>query len=96
MNVTPGPTVQSDSLSEGVTRRIINLLSQRGGPWLASVKVGFQSGTATLSGAVRSYHERQLCIACCQHTPGVYRVVDELEVDYPASAVISNVKSGND
>lgn len=93
MNVTPTSGEPTDFLTCDVTRRIMSLLSQRAGPWLAGVQVQFENGTAKLSGAVRSYHERQLCITCCQHVPGVHRVVDELQVDYPTPVLISTEKS---
>lgn len=74
-----------DELDPDVTGRIRSLLWQRGGPWLANVDVRFHLGTATLSGTVRSEHERYLCIACCEHVPGVQKVVDELKVQYVSS-----------
>ncbi len=96
MSTTPTQAGPSNSLTADVTRRIVNLLWQRGGPCLANVDVRFHRGIATLSGTVRSFHERQLCFVCCRHVPGVYRVVDELKVDYAASAVIASLKSVGD
>ena len=82
-----------DSLNAEVASRIVNLLWQRGGPWLAKVDVRFHGGTATLSGKVRTFYERQLCTACCRRVPGVQRVVDELQVDYATATVIGTIKS---
>ncbi len=96
MSTTPTQAGPSNSLTADVTRRIVNLLWQRGGPWLATVDVRFDRGTATLSGTVRSFHERQLCIDCCRHVPGVHRVVDELKVDYATAVVIASAESGGD
>ena len=96
MSTIPTPAEPSNSLTADVTRRIVNLLWQRGGPWLATVDVRFDRGTATLSGKIRSFHERQLCIVCCQHVPGVHQVVDELKVDYATAVVIASAESGGD
>ncbi len=96
MSTTRTPAGPSNSLTADVTRRIVNLLWQRGGPWLATVDVRFDRGTATLSGTVRSFYERQICLVCCRHVPGVHRVVDELKVDYAESAVIASAESGGD
>ena len=92
MNAIPAAANQFDSSPEDVTRRIMSLLSQRGGPFFCNITVRFKSGTATVSGRVRSFYERQLGIVCCQHVPGVHRVVDLLQVDYPSSEVISSEK----
>ncbi len=96
MSTTRTPAGPSNSLTTDVTRRIVNLLWQRGGPWLAEVDVRFDRGTATLSGTVRSFHERQLCIVCCRYVPGVYRVVDELKVEYATAVGIASAESGGD
>ena len=96
MSTTHTPAGPSNSFTTDVTRRIVNLLWQRGGPWLANVDVRFHRGTATLFGTVRSFHEQQLCIVCCRHVPGVHRVVDELKVDYATAVVIASAESGGD
>ena len=97
MSTTRTPAGLSSSLTaDVVTRRITNLLWQRGGPWLAKVDVRFDRGIATLSGTVRSFYERQLCFVCCSHVPGVHQVVDELKVDYAKSVVIGPVESAGD
>jgi hypothetical protein len=74
----------------------MNLLWQRGGPWLAEVDVRFDRGIATLSGTVRSFHERQLCFVCCRHVPGVHRVVDELKVEYATAVVTASAETRGD
>ena len=96
MNVIPIPSLQVDSVTEEVTKRIEALLWQCGGPCFAKVDTQFKHGTATLSGTVRSFHERQLCIACCQHVPGVHHVIDHLIVDYPKPIVLSSAESASD
>ena len=96
MRTTRTPAGPSSSLAADVTSRIMNLLWQRGGPWLAEVDVRFDRGIVTLSGTVRSFHERQLCFVCCRHVPGVHRVVDELKVDSATAVVIASAESGGD
>ena len=63
---------------------------------MAEVDVRFDRGTATLSGTVRSFHERQLCFVCCRHVPGVHRVVDELKVEYAKAVVIASAEPEGD
>ncbi len=90
------PAERSETCAAEIKRRIVNLLWQRGGPWLATVDVRFDRGTATLSGTVRSFHERQLCLVCCRHVPDVHQVVDELKVDYATEVVIASAEFGGD
>ena len=91
--MTRPPTTddRADLTTEEVKRRILNLLWQRGGPWLANVDVDFDGATATLVGTVRTFYERQLCFVCCRHVPGVRRVIDQLKVEYSTAAPISHV-----
>ena len=42
--------------------------------------VGILGDSVILDGSVRSFHERQLAVALCQHVQGVHRVVDQLVV----------------
>ncbi len=70
-----------DKSSLEIKRRITNLLSQRGVSSLRRLNIEVANGTATLRGTVASFYERQLCLSCCQHVPGVFKLVDEIEVD---------------
>ncbi len=69
-----------DTSSWEIKRRITNLLLQRGVS-LRRLNIEVTNGTATLRGTVASFYERQLCLSCCQHVPGVFKLVDEIEVD---------------
>jgi len=76
-------TQSTDDAGWDVKRRITNLLCQRGMRTLRRVDIEFERGTVTLRGTVGSYYERQLCLACSQHVPGVYKLVDEIKVEWP-------------
>ena len=64
-----------------IKRRITILLSQRGVSSLRRLHIEVKDGTVTLRGYVASFYERQLCLSCCRHVPGVFRMVDEINVD---------------
>lgn len=61
-------------------------LAEGGSSW-RRLDVDVTCGTVTLQGTVSSFDERQLCLACAEHVPGVLRVVDELKVEVPVRAV---------
>ncbi len=70
-----------DQSSREIKRRITILLSQRGVSSLRRLHIEVQDGTVTLRGNVASFYERQLCLSCCRHVPGVFRMVDEINID---------------
>jgi osmotically-inducible protein OsmY len=64
-----------------VERRVINFLSRQHFPRLRSVEVESSQGVVTIRGRVKSYHERQMCINCCQRVAGVVQLNDEIQVE---------------
>jgi len=64
-----------------VERRVINYLSRQHFPGLRSVAVESSQGVVTIRGRVKSFHERQLCINCCQRVAGVVQLNDEIQVE---------------
>ncbi len=72
-----------DPCSGDIKRRITNLLWQRGRSTLRQLAIEVDNGTVTVRGTVRSFYERQVCLSCCQHVPGVFRLVDEIKVQWP-------------
>ena len=68
-----------------IKRRIVNLLCQRGVSSVQQLNIEVENGTVTVRGTVPSFYERQICVSCCRHVPGVFRLVDEIEVDSPVS-----------
>jgi osmotically-inducible protein OsmY len=64
-----------------VERRVINYLSRQHFPGLRSVEVEAAQGVVTIRGRVKSFHERQLCINCCQRVAGVVHLNDEIQVE---------------
>ena len=61
-------------------RRVVNFLSQQHFPGRRGVEVEARQGIVTLRGRVRSFHERQLCVNCCQRVAGVVGVSDKIQV----------------
>jgi osmotically-inducible protein OsmY len=61
-------------------RRVKNFLSRQHFPALRSVQVESDNGVVTIRGRLTSFHERQLCINCCQRVAGVARLNDQIEV----------------
>jgi len=69
------------SLSDrDLERRVKGFLGRQHFASLRTVEVSSQSGVITLSGRVNSFHERQLCINCCQRLAGVHGFNDHIEV----------------
>ena len=71
--------------NSGLKRRITNFLSQRGVSSWRRLDIDVKCDTVTLRGTVPSFYERQLCLACTQHVPGVLNIVDELKVELPVT-----------
>jgi hypothetical protein len=74
-----------DNNSGEIKRRIINLLYQRGVSSVQRLNIEVENGTVNVQGTVASFYERQVCVSCCQHVPGVFGLVDEINVDSPVS-----------
>jgi osmotically-inducible protein OsmY len=69
------------SLSDrDLERRVKGFLARQHFASLRSIEVNSQSGVVTISGRVSSFHERQLCINCCQRVAGVLGFSDKIEV----------------
>jgi osmotically-inducible protein OsmY len=47
---------------------------------LAQIRIEAVGDTVILKGTVRSFHERQLAIACCKRVAGARRIDDRLQV----------------
>jgi osmotically-inducible protein OsmY len=59
----------------------MNYLSRQLFPGLRLVAVESSQGVVTIRGRVKSFHERQLCINCCQRVAGVVQLNDEIQVE---------------
>ena len=79
--MTPARTEPIDKSSWEIKRRITSLLFQRGVSSLRRLRIEVDGGTVTLRGGVASFYERQLCLSCCRRVPGVFKLVDEIDVD---------------
>jgi osmotically-inducible protein OsmY len=76
---------------QDLERRIINYLSKQHFARLRSITVEAIQGLVTIQGLVGSYHERQLCISCCQRVAGVVQVVDHLQVAWHGEPALSSL-----
>jgi osmotically-inducible protein OsmY len=79
--------MQDAEFDRELSLRISRFLMARHVPAARLLKVDVQGGVVTLSGTVRSFYQKQLCINCCQRVAGVIRICDELEVAMPQVAV---------
>jgi osmotically-inducible protein OsmY len=61
-------------------RRVVNFLAQQHFPRLRAIEVESRQGVVTIRGRVNSFHERQLCIHCCQRVAGVVGLNDRIQV----------------
>jgi hypothetical protein len=77
-------TLQSD---EDLKRRVTTFLLGQHVSELRRLEVTVDKGVVAIRGRVRSFHQRQLCILCCQRVAGVSGVVDEIEVARAKPAV---------
>jgi osmotically-inducible protein OsmY len=69
------------SLSDrDLERRVKGFLKHQHFASLRKIEVNSQSGVVTISGRVNSFHERQLCINCCQRVAGILGLNDRIEV----------------
>jgi osmotically-inducible protein OsmY len=61
-------------------RRVIGYLFNRQHQALRSVNVDVEGGVVKMSGKLKSFYEKQLCLHCCQRVAGVMRLVDDIQV----------------
>ena len=76
MIVASGIDCSQDSWT--LDRQVQNLLWQN--PTLRSVCVEMDGDSVILSGKVRSFYQKQLCISGAQRVAGVYHFVDRIDV----------------
>ena len=48
---------------------------------LRHLDVEARRGVVTLRGQVHTFHQKQLCLNCCQRVAGVLEIDDQIEVD---------------
>jgi len=82
--MSPTPREPVDAISADIKCRIINMLWQRGVSCLKNLDMEVTNGTVKLRGTAPSFYERQLCLTCVQHIPGVFQIVDDIKVEWPA------------
>jgi hypothetical protein len=78
--IVPAPThfVEGDATGGyELNQRIMACLRERI-PDLKGIHVAVFGNTAVLRGEVRTPEERQLCLDCCRHVPGVIKIVNDL------------------
>lgn len=63
-------------------RRVKLFLAGRSMPGLRRLDVKVDGGVVVISGAVRTFYEKQLANHCCRRVAGVNRVIDAVNVAY--------------
>ena len=74
-------THAADPAAYDLAYRVALFLQQRRLAAGSRLRVEARGGTITLSGQVRSFHQRQLIHTLARHVAGVLQVIDELEVE---------------
>jgi osmotically-inducible protein OsmY len=62
-------------------RRVADALASRHFPAFRTLAIGVEKGAVTLSGTVRSFHERQVAVSMSQQVLGVVSLMDQIEVE---------------
>lgn len=75
-----GPPFAAERLRESIESALIRRAEREADRIIVSVA----GGTATLTGAVRSWAEKRAVLGAASHTPGVHEVVDRLRIEYSA------------
>lgn len=73
----------SKAADKDLQRRVTNYLFGQHVADLRSVDVDARRGVVTLRGRVHTFHQKQLCLNCCQRVAGVQRIDDRIEVSSP-------------
>ncbi len=68
------------AIDADLKRRITNFLFLQHYSDLRRMEVEADNGVITIRGRVPSFHQRQLCINCCQRVAGVVQINDEILV----------------
>jgi osmotically-inducible protein OsmY len=63
--------------------RVVSYLFGQHVPDLRHVDVEARRGVVTLRGQVHTFHQKQLCLNCCQRVAGVLQIDDQIKVDSP-------------
>ena len=75
------PAIRIDANADvDLQSRVTNYLVGRQHAALRSLDVTALNGTVTLRGVVRTFHEKQLALHCCQRVAGVLKLVDQVDV----------------
>ncbi len=61
-------------------QRVINYLFGQHVSDLRYLGVEARRGVVTLRGQVHTFHQKQLCLNCCQRVAGVQQIDDQIEV----------------
>jgi hypothetical protein len=80
MIFAPGASKAAD---RDLQRRVTSYLFGQHISDLRNVDVEARRGVVTLCGRVHTFHQKQLCLNCCQHVAGVRQIDDRIEVNSP-------------
>lgn len=73
----------SKAADKDLQRRVTNYLFGQHLPDLRNLDVEARRGVVTLRGHVHTFHQKQLCLNCCQRVAGVQGIDDRIEVSSP-------------
>ena len=70
----------SPAADQDLQQRIVTYLFGQHVSELRNLDVEAERGIVTLRGRVRTFHQKQLCLNCCQRVAGVALIDDQIEV----------------
>ena len=63
-----------------VVLRVEDFLARQHFPSFQDLNLEVNQGRLTVSGQVRSFHEKQVAMTVCQRVPGVQQFIDKIQV----------------
>ncbi len=76
-------STQSHTDDRDLRRRVTSYLFGQHVSDLRHLDVDARRGVVTLRGRVHTFHQKQICLNCCQRVAGVVGINDQIEVNDP-------------
>ena len=73
----------SKTADRDLQQRVTNYLFGQHVSDLRHLDVEARRGVVTLRGQVHTFHQKQICLNCCQRVAGVQHIDDQIEVSSP-------------
>jgi len=81
--INPPRLAPTSEFDRDLQCRVRAFLAGRHYQALRRLRIEVKDGTVVLSGALPTFHQRQIALECARHVAGVLRVIDRLDVSDP-------------